>query len=683
MEALARRLWAGPLADPEAPGRALARALPRLGYDAALARARALARFALPVDLAALRARFPWSIDLARLSVETTGEIAPLRAAVTAQGRRFATLAQALWSLGRPDEALAVFRDAETLDAEDRAVEAELRLLAGLPLAPVPGPRGAHLSLLATWRHEGAAALARRVALEGPSLPLHPPLWSWLVETFVQERDFARARDALARFERRAPGHPEAHALTIRLALESEDTARARRLLDAQGALAEPWRWPARRHVQHLRCLADEIAAREVSDPAALRQAAEAALRLFPRNAVLQGLHLTAREMTGDWDLLARDLDAHSDPRAAAHALIRIGLPEAALARLDNAPEGPPDEAVRTRLRRAEALLRLGRLDAARAALGPPPAAVPLAADHAYWAAEIAAAARDLPAAGAALAPALAHSPTRMGLILTAARVAFLGGDDAGAEAHLARFRTLKAAQTGAPPADDLRDLIVRDAARGQPGPGLAARAFARAVPAFRPVPGPPIPPRIAHYWEGPRSAPLERSLRAWAGLFAQTTYDATSARDWLARHTDLAPLFDRLAQPATRADLFRVALLAAEGGLFADLDEYPRAPVADWLDGAAAVLVVEEGHATIANNFLAARPGLALFTRLRDRIATTLARTPQPYPWWHSGPAPLTLEAHRDRDTPGLRFLAQPDYDARIATNLPFPHKRGPGHWR
>ncbi|WP_323019916.1 glycosyltransferase [Pararhodobacter sp.] len=683
MEDLARQLWTGPLPDPSAPGRDLAGVA---DYQTALSRARALVGWSLPVDLAALRARWPWSIDLARLSVEAEGDLAPLHAAVTTAGRRLGVLARALWSQGRVDEALACL---DTLDpasetfAEDHATRAELRILSDLPADPVPGPRGVHLSLLSLWREEGAEALARRLTRDAADLPAHAPLWAWLIDTFITERDFARAREALGGFAARLPAHPDLAAARIRLALEAEDRTSARALLDAQGEADAPWRWTARRYVQHLRWLTDDISAADQPDFTPLRLQAEAALRLHPRNGILQGLWLMARELTEDWDALARDLADWPDARAAAALLLRLGLPDAALSALDRAAPAPPDEAFRTRLRRAEALLRKGALAEAGAALGPCPRAAPLAADHAYWSAEIAAAARDLPAARAALSPSLASSPARMGLWLSAARVAFLSGDDASAAEALTRFRALKTAQLGAPPPDDLRDLIARDAATGQPGPGLAARAFARALPAFQPQEGPPIPPRIAHYWEGPRSAPLERSLRAWAGLYPQTLYDAASARAWLATNTDLAPLFDRLTQPATRADLFRVALIARDGGLFADLDEYPRAPLDDWLQSAAAVLVVEEGHATIANNFLAARPGLPLFTRLQDRIAATLNATEQPYPWWHSGPAPLTVEAHDARATPGLRVLPQPAYEARIATNLPFPHKRGPGHWR
>ena len=104
-QALAERLWAGPLDDPAAPGRALVTAT---DYARVLPDARALVAWRLPLDLPSLQQRWPWSIDLALLSVEAEGDIAPLRRAVETQGRRHGVLARALWSLGRDTEAIAV-----------------------------------------------------------------------------------------------------------------------------------------------------------------------------------------------------------------------------------------------------------------------------------------------------------------------------------------------------------------------------------------------------------------------------------------------------------------------------------------------------------------------------------------------------------------------------------------------
>ncbi|MCB1398367.1 MAG: hypothetical protein KDJ98_20830, partial [Rhodobacteraceae bacterium] len=644
----------------------------------------------------------PWSIDLALIAVRAdpgdAAALEALRARVTAQNRRKAALARQLWALGRPEAALQAL-DALDPASEtwrgDRVARAELTLLSGGTPEGLDGAEGFRLSLLALYRRQGAAALAERIAGHvGPDLP-----WSWLIGVFLDERDFRRTRALLDAFARqRGADHPAVRAERIRLALECDDPATARAEIDTLGAADTPWLWPQRRLAQHLRCSLLEAA--DPDHPAArtLADLADRVLRLYPGNAVLRALALSAREMTGDWDALATDLATDTaDPPATARALLRLGLPEAALTAVCIQRSAPPDQQVRTRLREAEIRLRMGDLAGAGHALGTPPAAWPLRADHAYWAAEIALAGRDPAAALAALAPALRDGSARMGLHLSAARAGFLAGDLTLALDHLTQFRRLKTDQLGEDPGEDLRDRIVGDAAnatsegRGpETSPGLAARALALSPPGFTATAG-AIPRQLAHYWEGPRSAPVERGLRAWAAQhpdLSQQLFDAAGATAWLSRHTpDLTALFQRQTLPAARADLFRLAWILHQGGVFTDLDEYPRAPVTPWLEGARAVLVIEEGHGTIANNFLAAEPGLPLFARTLDGVARTLAETEAPYPWWHSGPAPLTVQAlaaSRDAgESPGLRFLGQPDYDTRVATNLPFPHKRGALHWR
>jgi len=702
---LAQQLWQGPLADPGAPAAALVRAMHEgLAYRPVLDRLQALALHRLPLGPALPRALtdYPWSIDLALVATRNDpgdhGALEALRERVTAQNRRKAALAWQLWSLGRPEAALQAL-DALDPASEtwrgDRAARAELTLLGGGTPEPLDGTEGLRLALLALYRQQGAAALAERIAdNDSPDLP-----WPWLIGVFVEERDFQRARALLGAFTQlRGTDHPAVQAERIRLALECDDPVTARAELDTMGAADTPWLWPQRRVAQHLRCALAEAA--DPAHPAArtLADLADRVLRLYPGNAVLRSMALSAREITGDWDALAADLaDDDSDPPGTARTLLRLGLPEAALTACRIQRPAPPDQQARTRLREAEIRLRMGDLTGAEHALGPSPAAWPLRADHAYWAAEIALARRDPVAARGVLAPALRDGPARMGLHLSAARAAFMAGNFTAAQEHLATFRRLKTDQLGEDPGEDLRDRIVSDAAaataegRGaEASPGLAARVFALSPPRFAASAG-TIPLRLAHYWEGPRSAPVDRGLRAWAAQhpgMAQQIFDAAGASAWLSRHSpDLTALFERQTLPAARADLFRLAWILHEGGIFTDLDEYPRAPVTPWLTDARAVLVIEEGHGTIANNFLAAEPGLPVFARTLDGVARTLARTETPYPWWHSGPAPLTVQAlaaSRDAgESPGLRFLSQPAYDARVATNLPFPHKRGALHWR
>ncbi|WP_417598311.1 glycosyltransferase [Pararhodobacter oceanensis] len=712
---LARSLWSGPLSAPQAPAQDLAARIARgLDYPEALAALQGLARHGLPLNPALRDAlsQWDWSIDLAQVAlqaavsarVDPAPALAELQRRVEAQGRRFGVLAWAFWGLGRCDQARAVLADLDPKSDSydpDRLARAELAILSGEAPEPLALPGALRLSLLHLWRDRGARALTQRYQTLHFGFSAHPPLWAWLIDAFITERDFTHARHAVERLRAAHPeGHAEVVAQRIRLAIEQNDPVTARRLLTKHLPADTPWTWSERQHLQHLRCLLLEAAQAPILDYAAAYQHAFAAQRLYPENAALGGLWLTLREICEDWDGLAAEL--MSDNRFApdrASILARIGRPDAALRLTETPPPLPPDTALRLRLSRAQWHLRCGALAAATAELDPLPQDWPLRADHVYWAAEIALAKRDTEAARRALSPALSRHPTRLGLILSAARMEYFAGDFAAAQDHLQRFQQLKAIELGTPPKDDLRDMIVRDAAEAQTekratanSPGLAARHFALSPAAFLTPPEPAeIPRQLWHYWEGPRSSGVSRGIETWAQLhqgFIQRVFDAQSAAAWLEQHApDLAPVFARLSQPALRADLFRIALIAQEGGVFADLDEFPRAPVMPWLADARAVMVIEEGHGTIANNFLAALPALPLFTRLSARIAHRLTKTQTPYAWWDSGPAQLTLEVfaaqQSETERAGLRFLTQAAYEQRISTNLPFVHKRSSDHWR
>lgn len=708
---LAQQLWQGPLSDPDGPANNLANLIESNSeYSPVKEELTRLSLHGVSTGAALQNAlvKWPWSIDLALLAVQDAPQsepaIAELSRRVHQENRRFAALAWVFWAKGDAAQAQNVLASLDSKSDSfeaDRRARAEIAILCDAPAEPIEGPEGVRLSFLQTWRTAGGRALAQRYDLESEALPAHPDFWRWLIDVFVVERDFEHAMAAMQQFSALCrEAHPEVQVQRIRLALDCEDPAKARRLLTAELDMHAPWQWTQTQHTQHLRCLILEQSLSDASDYTGALTHATQAYRVYPRNLVLRGLWLELRGLCEDWDDLSAELMSDvTDFFGASAALARFGKPQAALDRLHAMPPVPPDLQFRARVRSSEAYLRMGDLSRAETALGPPPRAWPQHADHAYWQSEIALAKRDHQAALTILTPALQRGPTRMGLVLNAARAQFFAGQFDAALSHLAHFRALKTKHVGSPPADDLRDMIVQDAYRAtqagdtaENSPGLAARNFALTSPSFTPTKNESsIPDRLAHYWEGPRSAPVERGLRRWAEMhpnMAQKVYGPDEAAEWLRSNaSELADLFDKLTQPACRADLFRVALLTHHGGIYADLDEYPREPVSPWLHNATAVLVIEEGHGTIANNFLAAQPDLPLFKRLTLRIAERLATTDTPYPWWDSGPAQITLEALKASQSPsesiGMRFLLQPEYDARVSTNLSFPHKRSARHWR
>lgn len=723
-------LWAGPLPDPAAPGRHLAEALAAgLDYPAALERLRALADHGLPAGAAleAALARWDWSIDLGLLAVRLAGPAAlpQLAARVAAQGRRRATLARALWASGQTAAALAALEPldpASETHAEDAEARAELALLAGdearaaaavaAALAVLPPGRATRLRLRAVWLTAGAAALAR-AADEGAGAGAAPEALAFLFEVWLAERDLPRARAVFDRLARLRPaGDAETGLDRVRLALAAEDSETALAGLSALPAVP-PADWAPRRHALWLR--AALAAADRAADPgpgwAAAADHAERAARLWPGHAGLAGLAVAAQERCLDWDALAAALApaaAQGDvPAVAARA--RLGWPDPAALLPPAAPPGPPDARAEARRRASALALEAGDVAAALALTAETAALpAPVRAGLAEMRAEALLWQRATGAALALLDPLIAAHPSRLGPLLQRSRARFFAGDFAGAEADLAEFRRRKRAETGLDPATDLRDRITADALAAAPTgppaapapaalarhPGLAAWWLAQPgrQPGFAPDPAAAIPPQAALYWEGPQPGPVTRGAARWAAVLAGwrvTLFDAPAARAWLAAEDrDALPAFESLGAPAARADLFRACWVARAGGLFVDSDEFPRADPQPWLAGARAVLVLESGYGTAANNFLAAEPGHPLLRAVRDAVLAGLAATPEPYPWWDSGPARLTAVlaaalAAGGPDTAGLRLLSQAEYCAKITTNLPFPHKRGSGHWR
>lgn len=730
LESLRETLWHGPPADPQAPAQVLAARLQGAGYDPALAMLRQLSAAALPVEpaLQAALALWPWSIDLALIAVESHADdraLAALCARCIAQNRRRATAAWALWRAGKAEAArafldgidpqsetavadLACRTELALLDADWPAAEADLSRLEAFPA------HWQRLHLQCLHLRDGAAALAVAIDNASPGPTAH---WQPALSLLISARDFARVRNLLAVAQ--AHHGPEAtRDATIRLALESDNHATALALLEP-GLPAAPRHWSARQHEYWLRAMLGCNRQNDAPERALLPHA-EAARRLFARNTALRTLWLNCRALEEDWRDLEADLLAMPGPEAVP-ALNRLGLFAPAQARIeaDLAAATGTNPRARRLLALAQSHLLQGEPGLAGAALdraaNPAPPA-PTRADIAWLRGEIALWHFRADAAEAALAPLRAENPGHPGLWLSLGRTAFLRADFNAAEAALVQFRALKTAQTGMPPAPDLRDRITADALEASaalpPGlmrqpletvldtvglapvvasPGLSACLLARARPVFAAASGPPIPPKLAFYWEGPESGAVARSVKAWQDLhpaLETTLYGADQAADWLTRHhPSLLPLFLNQPLPATRADLFRIALLLTEGGLYTDVDEYPRAPVDDWLTGAQAVFCQEIGYGTVANNFMAARPGLDLFRRMLARIADRLAVSDCAYPWWDTGPAPLTatvFEAlYGPAPMPGLRLLDQAGYCQRISTNLAFPHKRGPLHWR
>lgn len=162
---------------------------------------------------------------------------------------------------------------------------------------------------------------------------------------------------------------------------------------------------------------------------------------------------------------------------------------------------------------------------------------------------------------------------------------------------------------------------------------------------------GEPIPRRIHQYWNDP--APprdLESLIKTWRAAhpgFAHRLWDDAAARHFLQGlpGPQILSAYERAEEPAMKADLFRLALLAEEGGLYADADDRCLRSLEPLLRGRGFV-AYQEDLGSLGNNVLAARPRHPVIQRARDLAVAAVNRGDSDILWLATGPGLLTRAA-------------------------------------
>jgi len=158
-----------------------------------------------------------------------------------------------------------------------------------------------------------------------------------------------------------------------------------------------------------------------------------------------------------------------------------------------------------------------------------------------------------------------------------------------------------------------------------------------------------PIPCKFMQFWDSPAPPPdVAALMHGWRQAhpgYAYTCYADSEADAYLRRifAPEVVLAYRRARQPAQKADIFRLAWLYAEGGVYADADDRCLAPVAAVLGGGASLVTYQEEYGTLGNNFLAAAPRHPVIGRaLRDAVAA-VGRGDPDIPWLSTGPGLLT----------------------------------------
>ncbi len=156
------------------------------------------------------------------------------------------------------------------------------------------------------------------------------------------------------------------------------------------------------------------------------------------------------------------------------------------------------------------------------------------------------------------------------------------------------------------------------------------------------------IPPRITQFWDTEPPEDVAALMQSWRRLNPDHEYQLFSeatAKAYLARHFSPPVLlaFSRVREPAQQADIFRLALLTVEGGIYADADDRCLAPIGTIVPAEAALVMYQEDHGTIGNNFIAVVPRHPVVTLALRLAVNAINRGDTDVVWLSTGPALLT----------------------------------------
>ncbi len=206
------------------------------------------------------------------------------------------------------------------------------------------------------------------------------------------------------------------------------------------------------------------------------------------------------------------------------------------------------------------------------------------------------------------------------------------------------------------------------------------------------------IPKTIMQYWDEPEPpADVARLMASWRETNPGHTFrifNDMTAQAYLAKRFPPAVLHAyRLGEYATqKSDIFRLAFLVAEGGIYVDADDRCTQLIDAIIPAGAKLVVYQDDHMTLCNNFIAADPQHpVLLAALRGAVRAML-RGDRDTVWFSTGPALLTRaftqvlvaggEKLADVAESGIAVLDRRELARAVSIHCAAAYKRTDRHW-
>jgi lipopolysaccharide biosynthesis regulator YciM len=158
-----------------------------------------------------------------------------------------------------------------------------------------------------------------------------------------------------------------------------------------------------------------------------------------------------------------------------------------------------------------------------------------------------------------------------------------------------------------------------------------------------------PIPRVINAFWDKAElPADIDALMQSWRDrnpAYVWRRFDEIQARDYLAAKFagPVIHAYQRVREISQKADIFRLALLVAEGGVYVDADDRCLRPLDMLLPAGASLVLAQEEFGCAANHFLAASPGHPVLQAALRAVVIAVNRGDNEFPWLSSGPGLVT----------------------------------------
>jgi mannosyltransferase OCH1-like enzyme len=203
------------------------------------------------------------------------------------------------------------------------------------------------------------------------------------------------------------------------------------------------------------------------------------------------------------------------------------------------------------------------------------------------------------------------------------------------------------------------------------------------------------IPRTMAQFWDSADlPGDLETYVRSWrlrTPDLAHQRMDENEARAFLREigRVDALRAFDRAAEPAMKADIFRLGWLHRHGGIYADCDDRCRTDLSPLLSSGHELVLYQEDIGSVGNNFIACAPENPVIGAAFEEAVRAVNQGKTEILWLATGPGLMTRMLGQALAEDGgleklsrIKVLDRHEALAYVAIHCAASYKRTERHW-